>query len=150
MVNESIETSKEAPKKSVALSGVVAGNTALCTVGRTGNDLHYRGYRASGDGGARQRVEPRLQRVAIGQGAQRRTYAQPAGIAGLRGEDGLQCRDQRWRLDDDIDRRLHPRLDVLSVDHAPDEFGHEIGHAADRAGTAGRDRARDIGFVTDG
>ena len=32
------------PKKSVALSGVVAGNTALCSVGRTGNDLHYRGY----------------------------------------------------------------------------------------------------------
>ncbi len=32
------------PKKSVALSGVVAGNTALCTVGLTGNDLHYRGY----------------------------------------------------------------------------------------------------------
>ena len=32
------------PKKSVALSGVVAGNTALCTVGRTGNDLSYRGY----------------------------------------------------------------------------------------------------------
>lgn len=32
------------PKKSVALSGVAAGNTELCTVGRTGNDLHYRGY----------------------------------------------------------------------------------------------------------
>src|ERR1700716_4207262 len=32
------------PKKSVALSGVVAGTTAICTVGRTGNDLHYRGY----------------------------------------------------------------------------------------------------------
>ncbi len=32
------------PKKSVALSGVAAGNTALCTVGTTGNDLHYRGY----------------------------------------------------------------------------------------------------------
>ncbi len=32
------------PKKSVALSGTTAGNTALCTVGRTGNDLHYRGY----------------------------------------------------------------------------------------------------------
>jgi 2-methylcitrate synthase len=31
-------------KKSVALSGVPAGNTALCTVGRSGNDLHYRGY----------------------------------------------------------------------------------------------------------
>ena len=35
---------KPAPKKSVALSGVIAGDTALCTVGRTGNDLHYRGY----------------------------------------------------------------------------------------------------------
>ncbi len=32
------------PKKSVALSGIPAGNTALCTVGRSGNDLHYRGY----------------------------------------------------------------------------------------------------------
>jgi len=32
------------PKKSVALSGVLAGNTALCSVGRTGNDLNYRGY----------------------------------------------------------------------------------------------------------
>jgi 2-methylcitrate synthase len=32
------------PKKSVALSGVAAGNTALCTVGRSGNDLHYLGY----------------------------------------------------------------------------------------------------------
>ncbi|MCG5514670.1 MULTISPECIES: 2-methylcitrate synthase [unclassified Ectothiorhodospira] len=35
---------KPKPKKSVALSGTVAGNTAICTVGRTGNDLHYRGY----------------------------------------------------------------------------------------------------------
>ncbi|HYA66772.1 MAG TPA: citrate/2-methylcitrate synthase, partial [Burkholderiaceae bacterium] len=43
---EASSTAVEAPKakKSVALSGVVAGNTALCTVGRTGNDLHYRGY----------------------------------------------------------------------------------------------------------
>jgi 2-methylcitrate synthase len=38
------ETAAIPKKKSVALSGVVAGNTALCTVGRTGNDLHYRGY----------------------------------------------------------------------------------------------------------
>jgi len=37
-------TSGFKPKKSVALSGVPAGNTALCTVGRSGNDLHYRGY----------------------------------------------------------------------------------------------------------
>src|SRR5688572_13083579 len=40
----SLPASAPKPKKSVALSGVVAGNTALCTVGRTGNDLHYRGY----------------------------------------------------------------------------------------------------------
>ncbi len=32
------------PKKSVALSGVMAGNSAICTVGKTGNDLHYRGF----------------------------------------------------------------------------------------------------------
>ncbi|HEY6900827.1 MAG TPA: 2-methylcitrate synthase [Puia sp.] len=38
------QTSTPKPKKSVALSGVAAGNTALCTVGRSGNDLHYRGY----------------------------------------------------------------------------------------------------------
>src|SRR6202142_3004381 len=39
-----LQASGSKPKKSVALSGVVAGNTALCTGGRTGNDLHYRGY----------------------------------------------------------------------------------------------------------
>ena len=39
-----VELASPPKKKSVALSGVVAGNTALCTVGRTGNDLHYRGY----------------------------------------------------------------------------------------------------------
>jgi 2-methylcitrate synthase len=40
------ESTQAAPKakKSVALSGTPAGNTALCTVGRSGNDLHYRGY----------------------------------------------------------------------------------------------------------
>jgi 2-methylcitrate synthase len=38
------EEQKPKAKKSVALSGVDAGNTAVCTVGRTGNDLHYRGY----------------------------------------------------------------------------------------------------------
>src|SRR5580698_4373378 len=43
---ESIQSSPTAfrPKKSVALSGMPAGNTALCTVGHSGNDLHYRGY----------------------------------------------------------------------------------------------------------
>jgi 2-methylcitrate synthase len=46
MSQAEVTTAPDAPKvkKSVALSGVVAGNTALCTVGRTGNDLHYRGY----------------------------------------------------------------------------------------------------------
>ncbi len=42
-MSETTET-KRPVKKSVALSGVTAGNTALCTVGRTGNDLRYRGY----------------------------------------------------------------------------------------------------------
>jgi 2-methylcitrate synthase len=40
-----MSTTKEfKPKKSVALSGIAAGDTAICTVGRTGNDLYYRGY----------------------------------------------------------------------------------------------------------
>jgi 2-methylcitrate synthase len=46
-MNEAVSSSNlpgPKAKKSVALSGVLAGNTALCTVGRTGNDLHYRGY----------------------------------------------------------------------------------------------------------
>ena len=40
------ESNQEAPKKKkgVALAGVNAGSTAICTVGHTGNDLHYRGY----------------------------------------------------------------------------------------------------------
>ena len=40
------------PKKSVALSGTPAGSTALCTVGHSGNDLHYRGYDIKDLGGA--------------------------------------------------------------------------------------------------
>lgn len=43
-MNEQLKSTGFKPKKSVALSGVTAGNTALCTVGRNGNDLHYRGY----------------------------------------------------------------------------------------------------------
>jgi 2-methylcitrate synthase len=39
-----MEPAKPVVKKSVALSGVIAGNTAVCTVGQSGNDLHYRGY----------------------------------------------------------------------------------------------------------
>lgn len=41
---ETTQSQLPKPKKSVALSGTAAGNTAICTVGRTGNDLHYRGY----------------------------------------------------------------------------------------------------------
>ncbi|SNX29237.1 2-methylcitrate synthase [Polynucleobacter meluiroseus] len=43
-MNTPVEEKTFKPKKSVALSGVTAGNTALCSVGKTGNDLHYRGY----------------------------------------------------------------------------------------------------------
>ena len=42
--NTAAEAAAPKAKKSVALSGITAGNTALCTVGRTGNDLAYRGY----------------------------------------------------------------------------------------------------------
>jgi 2-methylcitrate synthase len=45
MTNQTMtDTPTFKPKKSVALSGIAAGNTALCSVGKTGNDLHYRGY----------------------------------------------------------------------------------------------------------
>ncbi|WP_273028679.1 bifunctional 2-methylcitrate synthase/citrate synthase [Massilia timonae] len=44
MTTQNNETPTFKPKKSVALSGVAAGNTALCSVGKSGNDLHYRGY----------------------------------------------------------------------------------------------------------
>ncbi len=43
-MNDTAPPATVRPKKSVALSGVAAGNTALCTVGRSGNDLAYRGY----------------------------------------------------------------------------------------------------------
>ncbi|MGA2219300.1 MAG: 2-methylcitrate synthase [Terracidiphilus sp.] len=44
MSEGSVSSTAFKPKKSVALSGTPAGNTALCTVGHSGNDLHYRGY----------------------------------------------------------------------------------------------------------
>ena len=43
-MSEAIKSPSSKSKKSVVLSGVVAGNTAICSVGKTGNDLHYRGY----------------------------------------------------------------------------------------------------------
>jgi 2-methylcitrate synthase len=43
-MSDNTQSSAPKIKKSVALSGTPAGNTALCTVGRSGNDLHYRGY----------------------------------------------------------------------------------------------------------
>jgi 2-methylcitrate synthase len=43
-MSDNTQSSAPRVKKSVALSGTPAGNTALCTVGRSGNDLHYRGY----------------------------------------------------------------------------------------------------------
>jgi len=43
-MSEAITTHEPKKKKGVALAGVAAGSTAICTVGHTGNDLHYRGY----------------------------------------------------------------------------------------------------------
>ena len=73
------------PKKSVALSGVVAGNTALCTVGRTGNDLHYRGYDIL-DVAAQLRV--RRDRAP----ADPRQAAEPRGARRVQGEAGEAAR----------------------------------------------------------
>jgi 2-methylcitrate synthase len=44
MTSATLPPGEPGPKKSVALSGVPAGTTAICTVGRTGDDLYYRGY----------------------------------------------------------------------------------------------------------
>ena len=43
-MSDNAEVSAPKRKKGVALSGIAAGSTALCTVGRSGNDLNYRGY----------------------------------------------------------------------------------------------------------
>ena len=72
------------PKKSVALSGVVAGNTALCTVGRTGNDLHYRGYDILD---IADELRVRGDRVP----ADPRQAAEPRGARGLQGEAEERC-----------------------------------------------------------
>ena len=94
------------PKKSVALSGVTAGNTALCTVGRTGNDLAYRGYdildiadqrRIRGSGapaGPRQAAEPRgTARIQGKAETPARTADAGAGRAG--GAAGVESPDGR-------------------------------------------------------
>ncbi len=57
-MSEVVLTAK--PKKSVALSGVAAGNAALCTVGRSGNDLHYRGYDILTSGWSARVIEQRI------------------------------------------------------------------------------------------
>ncbi len=43
-MSKATDSSTSRAKKSVVLSGVIAGNTAISSVGKTGNDLHYRGY----------------------------------------------------------------------------------------------------------
>jgi len=73
------------PKKSVALSGVTAGNTALCSVGKSGNDLHYRGYNIL-DLAEKARFEETaylLIHGALPTAAQLRSYT--ARLKGLRG-----------------------------------------------------------------
>ena len=73
------------PKKSVALSGVAAGNTALCTVGRTGNDLHYRGYDILefAESAEYEEIAHLLVHGALPTATQLRTYK--AKLRGLRG-----------------------------------------------------------------
>jgi 2-methylcitrate synthase len=74
-VSEATQTLPKA-KKSVALSGTAAGNTALCTVGRTGNDLHYRGYdiKDLADGATFEEVAHLLVHGALPTAAQLKAY----------------------------------------------------------------------------
>src|SRR6476659_1899674 len=102
-----------------------------------GSFMAQRGLASLRDRRARQLVELTLERSAVGQGTERRTDTQPAGVAGLGRENGLQRREEGWRLHHDVDRGLHARFDIGAVDHALDQLRSDVGHAADGAGAAG-------------
>ena len=133
-----------------AAAGFAAALVAARAMSARTAEVHERMKQLLGDRGAGQFVQLRLERGAVRQRTQRRTHAQPAGIAGLRGENGLQRRQEGRRLHHDIDRGLHAGFDILAVDHRLDQLRRDVGHAADGAGAAAGDRTRDVGFVADG
>src|SRR5690606_16152752 len=121
------------PKKSVALSGVPAGNTALCTVGKSGNDLHYRGYDILdlAEGATFEEVAYLLIHGALPSGAQLRAYRNK--LIGLRG-----LPQAAKSVLEQLPAAAHP-MDVLrtytSVLGAvlPERDGHDVAGARDIA-----------------
>lgn len=121
------------PKKSVALSGVPAGNTALCTVGKSGNDLHYRGYDILdlAEGATFEEVAYLLIHGALPSGAQLRAYRNK--LIGLRG-----LPQAAKSVLEQLPAAAHP-MDVLrtytSVLGAvlPEREGHDVAGARDIA-----------------
>lgn len=121
------------PKKSVALSGVPAGNTALCTVGKSGNDLHYRGYDILdlAEGATFEEVAYLLIHGALPSGAQLRAYQNK--LIGLRG-----LPQAAKSVLEQLPAAAHP-MDVLrtytSVLGAvlPEREGHDVAGARDIA-----------------
>ncbi len=133
MGSDETPTNAPKPKKSVALSGTVAGNTALCTVGRSGNDLHYRGYDIHdlATGASFEEVAHLLIHGSLPDRAQLAVYR--AKLRGLRGLPGAvrECLER-------IPANTHP-MDVLRSGCSvlgtvlPEAPGHDAAGARDIA-----------------
>jgi 2-methylcitrate synthase len=121
------------PKKSVALSGVAAGNTALCTVGKSGNDLHYRGYDILdlAAGATFEEVAHLLIHEQLPNPAQLRAYTQK--LKGLRGLPQVAK-----AVLEQLPAAAHP-MDVLRTYTSvlgtvlPEKDGHPVAEARDIA-----------------
>jgi 2-methylcitrate synthase len=121
------------PKKSVALSGVVAGNTALCSVGKSGNDLHYRGYDISelAEGAEFEEVAFLLIHGSLPNKAQLKAYKNK--LSSLRG-----LPDTLKRVLREIPASAHP-MDVLRTTVSllgtiyPEKEDHNVAGAKDIA-----------------
>jgi 2-methylcitrate synthase len=116
------------PKKSVALSGVVAGNTALCSVGKSGNDLHYRGYDISDLAGAAEFEEVAYLLIHGSLPGESQLKAYKAKLASLRG-----LPDTLKRILRELPASAHPMdvlrstVSLLGIIHPEKEDHHTAG-----------------------
>jgi 2-methylcitrate synthase len=121
------------PKKSVALSGVVAGNTALCSVGKSGNDLHYRGYDISDLAGAAEFEEVAYLLIHGSLPSEPQLKAYKNKLSALRGLPEIVKRVLR-----EIPASAHPMdvlrsaVSLLGIIH-PEKEDHNIAGAKDIA-----------------
>ncbi|HEY5632345.1 MAG TPA: 2-methylcitrate synthase [Burkholderiaceae bacterium] len=133
MATENKQAAAPKAKKSVALSGVPAGNTALCTVGRTGNDLRYRGYDIVDIAGVCEFEEIAFLLIHGKLPTRAELAAYKAKLAGLRGlpagvQDALET----------LPASAHP-MDVMRTGvsalgcHLPEKHGHGAPGARDIA-----------------